>query len=335
MLKIIDFWESWNKLSNLKQWAKNIKSSIIYVQCSKWNSSSRLDKYTKKIFGYNISQVKDQKRIQEDIELRNKYFNKIQWKEEIMSELQCQIWFNLIDLDINLQWVSCTKIYWFDWLLDWMLQKSTCPNWRISLTKSSIHPNKEWKKFVEILKAESEKIKEPICIIHKIESNLYWIECNSCVWIEWVINKKHSFHTLIKIDEILEQLNIKVEEELSQKSTVKSCLNTLRMINNHCDIAEVIINEVIGSYIQYFTDASKVLDFHIIQILKSSKDKLNIILEKWILNEEQLIKYRDSKDKRLICQTTAALSNADNQRKEIKDLINNTVEQCKSKELYL
>ena len=145
---IVEFWSEWNQLAYLEK--RNARNSNIIdtVWCKKWNKESKLGSYDMTFHGYKIKQRFDEQRREVKLDNSSKNQDVTLCSEEVKEILQWPIWMNLIDLDLNLQWTLCSKTYWFDWLMFWMLEKSNWPNWRANITKSLIHPNREWKKFI-------------------------------------------------------------------------------------------------------------------------------------------------------------------------------------------
>ena len=334
--KIIDFWKEWNNLAYLTL-LKNVTSWSSIVRWGKWMKESKYNAYTKKLFGRNIRQTKTPKKaLKSDLDNKDEFFDKLKWKEEVVSNLQWQIWFNYINLDINLQWDSWSKIFWFEWLIDWMLEKSSWPNWRTILTKTNIHSNKDWKKFIEILSKETDKSEDSFCKEHSKESTIYCTEWNWYIWSTWIIQKTHNNHSLIENEAILDMFNNKVEIELSEnKSAVKLCQNAIKMIQNNQDISETILNDVVDSYIQSIIDISQELGTFIKNILNDWKEKLKVTLEKWKNNEEIMIDYQDSQNQMLIAQVFNSISKSNDLREETEKLIIDAVQQWRKKNYLL
>ena len=211
----VDFWKEWNQLAYLKE--QYFRGENI-VCCNKCHKTSQFNIYSLHFQGIEIKQVKDSVR---KVPINRK--RKININDEIMNNegvkrnLQCQICLNLIDLDINLQWDSCAKTYWYDCLMDWMLKNSTCPNWRIVLTKTTIHPSREWKKFIEILNEVKVKTNDPLWDEHKENWSLFWTNWSLWVWSKWVISKIHNDHNLVEVAEVSEKLHNRSKDELKKK----------------------------------------------------------------------------------------------------------------------
>ena len=216
MKEIVDFWVHWKQLAKLKMLRLGNEGKLTgNVRWEKWRKVSKSSIYTALFWGRIIKQnPKIEWKEESDLKMLAKRNETDLLNEEIRSLIQCQIWLNSINLDANLQWISWSKTYWFDCLMEWMLEDSTWPNCRIILTKSSIHLNREWKKFIEALIKGFEKAKTPIWEVHKEDSKVFWSEWHWYVWAIWIV-KIHNNHSLLMNEEISKKLNNLAESQFS------------------------------------------------------------------------------------------------------------------------
>ena len=145
---IIDFWRNWGKLAKLEYYTFENPENW-EVTWSIWKESSRMKKYDGKLFGININRTKKRVKKEEGKSNHDCFDKLIKIEEE--RNLEWQIWLHQIDIDENLQCLTCSHIYWFSWLIDWMLSNSSCPNWRWVLDQFKIRPYKEIKNQITLM----------------------------------------------------------------------------------------------------------------------------------------------------------------------------------------
>ena len=111
---ILDFWfscEVFGKLMRIN------KTTVVWGNC---DEKSEFDYYKEEMCGYKMSSYlnEEQKYTQREKDLKT--IQKLAIKEEIIRTLECQIWSEIVGLEVNLQWTKWGKIFWFDWLILWM-----------------------------------------------------------------------------------------------------------------------------------------------------------------------------------------------------------------------
>ena len=305
---IIDFWKKWSKLSYLRPiWRK----TRFNAKCDKWKCELAMDQYDGKIFGIEINAIEARKRDQKEKEKeQEKRIEALKWKEEIVMNLECQIWNSCADLDINLQCIGWMKTFWFDCLAKWILEQSTCPNWRKELTRDNIRPNKEWKRFINILETEPEK---PLWEVHQKEWKLYWTEWFSYIWCKWMNNKTHLDHNIVYNEDLYKEILMKAKNELVEnESVIKWLQESKKKEEIQKELNSKIFNKAIVSIDNQLFGAKNQLkkDFvnHSklnIDLLRSGSNELNLI-------EGTIKRYQDTNDWNLIYKISKTLiSNKD------------------------
>ena len=185
--RIVDFCLKWGELTELRILQIDNDVVVVWIKC---NTESYMDEYTGTLFGIEIDDIRARKRDKKRrMKEQEKRIEALSWKDEIVRNLQCQIWLNCADLEVNLQCINWMKTYWFDCLIKWLLENSACPNWRTLLTRDNIKPNKEWKRFIDILEIKQKSLYEilikkyEICTEH-IAGNLFAI---NELWITFTV----------------------------------------------------------------------------------------------------------------------------------------------------
>ena len=149
--EIIDFWAFWGRLAKLTYPSENPVGWK--ATWTIWKEQFPKDKYTGKIFGFQID-IDDKKKRERKEENKELNYNTMGagWKESDDEDYEWQIWSLKIDLDKNLQCLSWSQTFCFDWLVNWIYRNSTWPNWRKNLDKEQIRPNTEIKR--QVLKVD-------------------------------------------------------------------------------------------------------------------------------------------------------------------------------------
>ena len=130
------------KLTYLSEESQNCK--VIWSICKE---ASLLRKYDGKLFNIDIEAAKKKKREQkEERKAKEVDFDNLILSEDFRRNFEWQIWNLTINFDENLQCLSCTNTFWFSWLIGWISNNPSWPNWRWEMKKSNIRPNKEIKK---------------------------------------------------------------------------------------------------------------------------------------------------------------------------------------------
>ena len=309
MSTIIDFCIKWNQLSELKQ-IRNINTFHDEVRWGKWDKRSRFSYYTKVFYGHAIKQTYDSENNSEDSE-KEEIPNAVLQNDEVKQIIECLVWHNSIDIDVNLQWLSCSKTFCFDWLMRWMLERSSCPNWRTALTKSGIHPNKEWKKFIEILM----KIpKYPQWKEHNEEATLYWKNWSLDVCSDWIINKKHDNHELMTNKERSNILHKEIEQKLSTNNIINdidSTYNNVVTLKEYWYLKEQISKDALESLYQSINEAWKEINFETNEFLTNYVDSAKNTQKYLKKNKAWMTKFLDSNDPSLITEASIALEKID------------------------
>ena len=312
MHSIVDFCVKWRKLSRLQLIRKenNLTGDVIW---EKWNKKSESSCYTMKFHGIKIDQPNTfEGIIKRESSSNPKIFNDTIGNQEIQQSLQWQIWFNAIDPYVNLQWGSCSKTYWFTWLMNWMLEWSTWPNWRINLTKSIVHPNRDWKNFAEILMNGSMKKRDYLWNEHKEESSLFCLNWDWYIWAKWIINQRHYKHKLVEsklISDILQKQANKLLE--TSDVVINSCQNNFEYLESNLEVKEKIVKDVYEPLIRSLNEAWKELNGQNNNMEVLNKQLLDIQRDK--SQSMVLIKYYcDSKDPSLMPRFSKALKEVDN-----------------------
>ena len=136
----IEFWKRWDRLVELYQNEDQLDDDYLkdFAYWPNCKRKSKIDEYSRTLFGVEIDydlKKRDSKRIQKAGE---NYLGKLVKKEEITRILEWSIWNEIVDLQINLQWIEWSKNFCFNCLILWILTVTTWPNWRVELTKSKI-----------------------------------------------------------------------------------------------------------------------------------------------------------------------------------------------------
>ena len=212
-LEIIDFWVHCCRLTKLTY--PDNKQNDCMATWTNWTEQFLRNRYEGKIFGFPIAINKKKREQKEEdkhhsIDIGNERIN-----SEVEENLEWQICSLQIDLDKNLQCLSWSRTFCFDWLIDWIYRKSTCPNWREILNQQKIRPNKELKKFIGMMKMKPNKERNALCKIHNTECTFYWnkwciLICNKCIIVE-----DHNGHNKSEIEESIVHLRKKTIDELS------------------------------------------------------------------------------------------------------------------------
>ena len=207
---ITDFWVCWGKLAQLN-YPKNDKSNNQKVIWAIWHEESFLRRYNGKLFGIELN-VDKRKRERKE-EQKSKHAENDEplpiWIEKEIPEWQ--IWSQKIDLDQNLQCLSWTQTFWFYWLIDWMSNNSSCPNWRWELDQSKIRPNIDIKRQIKQIK---EKQAYPICNEHKKNWKFYWLNCCTFICSKCIVSDKQANHKFIDSKDEISRIHEKVNYEL-------------------------------------------------------------------------------------------------------------------------
>ena len=208
---IFDFWVYCRKLVKLTY--PNNKPENWKVTWAIWNEESLLRKYDGKLFGFEIKDSEKKKREEKEKRKNNeKTFDELKWMKESKIEFECQIWSLQIDIDKNLQCLAWSQTFWFDWLISWMFNNSTCPNWRWELTKEQIRPNTEIKR--QIREFNNKNQAYPTCNEHKLNWEVYWTVWNSFVWAKWIASNVHKHHEFIETKGEISRIQNEIDKEL-------------------------------------------------------------------------------------------------------------------------
>ena len=117
------------------------------------------------------------------------------------------------------------------------------------MDKSTIRPNKEWKKVVDIMEREAKTNKDPIWEEHKQEWKIFWNSWQICIWHKWILSKIHNGHEWLDNDVAINKLHKRVKEVLSVKnSALKLNEDALRTIDNSKILNKKIHSECLYSY---------------------------------------------------------------------------------------
>ena len=305
---IIDFWIIWRQLSYL--WVVNNNDSSIStrVKCNKWLKKSKAKNYNKEIFGIKIKQLEDNETIIESTGTKESLFKTMKWKEEIKRELMWQVWNDFIDADTNLQCNYWCKTFWFDCLTGWMLEKNVWPNWESILNKSNIQKNRDFEMFVNILKIEAEKQKEPLWGKHQVEWKLFWKEWNLWICHKWMIKNMHKDHKIVEIGEAVEVLYKNTVSELNdKKSYLNESENAIKKLEYNYQLIKTIFNVAVDPVKKSINELWEQYNSENIKLLTDYKEKLNSSFSEWEMNEILFKQYYDTENILVINEVSKAL----------------------------
>ena len=298
---IVDFCKYCEKLSDLIAYDK---AHNVYVWWERWDKKSLKNKYDEKLFGFYINEKKREEKLQRKIKEEDN--NLIMEEEGNASDYEWQIWLWKVDLDVNLQWLLCSKTFWFGWLLKWIHINPVCPHWEKELTKSCIRPNIEKKAYLIRKKKERIEQEKPKCDIHVEEWTLYWKNwitfiCNKCI-----INKFHANHEIIESKEWGKVLLDRIEIS-NQKSVLKRRNELINEEEFNINISEKIYSEALESNYQFLENIGKVFKMKIESINKIKERVLCSPLKEYREIDNWFKKFRKNQNPNLFQQVSKAL----------------------------
>ena len=250
---ITDFCRECDKLATLTY--RSNKSQNCKVTWSNCNEESLLRKYDGKLFNINIETAKKKKREQKDKrKAKETYFDNKLLSENFRRNFEWQIWNLTIDFDENLQCLSCSKTFWFSWLISWIRNHPNWPNWKWEMKKSNIITNKEIKKQAKCFDKNNEILEYPKCREHTRNWELYWIDCYKFIWAIWIISNIHKDHDLIVSKEAMKGI---------QDVTINNQSYTTEIRNKRIFIEE---------YLRLSTEVNQIIFKRAIKNMKNSID---------------------------------------------------------------
>ena len=177
---ITDFCRECDKLATLTYLSnKSHNSKVTWSIC---NEESLLRKYDGKLFNIDIEAAKKKKREQkEESKVKEADFDNLIMSEDFRRNFEWQIWNLTIDFDENLQCLSCSKTFWFSWLIKWISYHSNWPNWRWEMKKSNIITYKEIKKQAKYFDKNNEIQEYPKCREHARNWEFHWTNWNKFI----------------------------------------------------------------------------------------------------------------------------------------------------------
>ena len=320
---ILDFCVYWGKLARLIQVPR--KNGCM----AKWNKcglESVMSRYKGKIFGIDIKikkilkkrEKKDKRKEQEG------WFEGLAWKEAIERRLEWKIWSNHVDLDVNLQWLTCTNTFWFDCLTKWMYLKSTCPMWKTQLNQLNIRPNKEWKQIINILEVEPQKPKQPEWIWHKQDSKLFWTTWCSFICHKWIVSKTHNEHNIIENEDVVKELQTKWTNELLENRTFTKKIQNYIKGENFCkELNQLIFDSSAETICNLLANMKSSFAENLARLSKSNSQELGTAINSLKLNESTIKSFNAKNDLSSVTQVSKALVENINIKKESEKSIEN------------
>ena len=330
MISIVDFCSQWERLSELtRKFRGHTPTKNMYWH--KWREYSDSSIYTLKFHGLKIPQQRDFEEVQQPKAMNDLIKLNSASNDEERIYPKWPICFNLINPNANLQWGSCSITFCFNCLIKWMLENSTWPNWRINLTKPFVHPNKEWKTLINILKKKLEKPKYPLCEEHKEKSKLFWVNWNWFVCLQWVVNQKHSGHSLITNEEKSKELNKNIEQKLvNDNSGLNINFDYTNSLKNYWDLKSIILKNASEPLIQSINEIWEEINSRNkqlwIEYTKKAKEKQDI----WRESENILLKYKNTQDPGLILEASQVVKKIDTLRSNVISNIRENLQQIQN-----
>ena len=200
---ITDFCRECDKLATLTYLSEEPQNcKVTWSIC---NEESLLRKYDGKLFNINIEDAKKREQ-KEERKTKVVDFDNLILSEDFRKKFEWQIWNLTIDFDENLQCLSCSKTFWFSWLIDWITKNSSWPNWRWEMKKSNIRPNKEIKKQANCFDNNNDILEYPKCSDHTKNWELHWTNCYKFICAIWIMSDRHEAHVLIESKEAMKRI---------------------------------------------------------------------------------------------------------------------------------
>ena len=176
-----------------------------------------------------------------------------------------------------------------EWLVEWMLQNQTWPHWRKGLNSSNVIKDREWRRFMTYLDAQTTKSNQPIWEKHQLQVSIYWTDWVWWIWSKCVTSKVHNGHDLIDYEDSLSHLQKIVDNELwDENSLLKDLYNNISNIENWRSVNERIIARVIQNLVEEIMRLGKDALTLNEEFYDSHKNRLQDNLEKWKSHENLL-----------------------------------------------
>ena len=331
---ITDFCRECDKLSKLTYLSEEPQNcKVTWSNC---NEESLLRKYDGKLFNIDIEEAKKKKREQkEESKVKETDFDNLILSEDFRRNFEWQIWNLTIDFDENLQCLSCSKTFWFSWLISWISNHPKWPNWRWKMKKSNIITNKEIKKQAKCFDKNNEILEYPKCREHTKNWELYWTNCYKFIWAIWIMSNKHKDHGLIESKEKIKRI---------QDVTINNPSYTTKIFNKRIDkqtylrlnteVNQQIFKRAIKHIKRSIGRFESQLDENIMIAIYQCADLFWIDKDKYVEKEDIIKKFKHSKNIDLLEDVWESIKEfEDFEEKTIQSekIVNDLMKKCEMK----
>ena len=316
---ITDFCRECDKLATLTYLSEEPQNWK--VKWSICDEESLLKKYDGKRFNINIEDAKKKKREQkEESKDKKSDFDNLILSEDFRRNFEWQIWYLTIDFDENLQCFSCSKTFWFSWLIDWISKNLSWPNWRWEMKKSNIITNKEIKKQAKCFDKNNEILEYPKCSEHIKNWEFYWTDCYKFIWATWIISNKHKDHVLIESKEEMKKIqDVTINNESYTIEIYNKRIDKERCLRLNTYVNRLVFKMVIKHMKNFIDTFKKQLDENITNVQNKRRNLFRINNGKYYQDKKIVNKFNESRDLNLLDEVWASL-------KEFKDFEEKTIQ---------
>ena len=324
-------WTNWNRVTQDVS-SKNYSS----VRWKYWNSIIVSKSIVKTLFEIDINGTIIQSKEKQENEAKFngivKNLNRYQ-KSKILEDFSCPIWFSLINMKVNLQWLSWRHTFWFQWLIQHLVLTDKWPCWREFITVKSLNINKSIISSLDLL-VEVGKSTEIEWSCHLERCDLYWKLWEIAIWSKWILLGTHATHELTSlIDMINETYNKWVKICQKENLITKKIENRVKDIWDSKALLDFISNEPIIMLQKIMKDYIIIYNNKISNSYNDYIKGLNKSLKKSIENNNKIGEFTKSCLKTNTINVVESIKDQETIEKEIDTISDKFQESIKTEHL--
>ena len=241
--------------------------------------------------------------------------------EKIITDFNCILWNDIIDLKANLEWIACNKTFCFYCLIDYLKDESNCPNCKAKITLNGIKTNRELKNYLDTWMTIGEK-KGIEWRAHLKNWEIFCKNWEEGVWTNWILQKFHLSHELISITEAFEEILNKIDYEIKENDSMpKQKQEYIIQLDNLKEIGTVLIANKLIPFFSKINEISNELIANYNNRVEEHKNEVKKSIDNWLIFQNELWDLKKLKDKSIIGKINKKLNEHIANKNKVDDWI--------------